>query len=336
MANDSTPSNGLLQDTPVFPVTSPYPFGSPQYQELIAPYLTNALQAQAERAANARGEFYSGPAMADELQAASNVQYQMAQQGAQQAANEQTLQEQQAFAEQQQKEQEQAQAQIAAAQNAAGNKSAIYQGIGGMVGPFASLYAAKQLGWLGNGAPAAAESSGLPYSIAAPGVSDPGGALAASGLAAPATDAGLSVSTDAVPYALGGPAGTDFASAMAGEGGMPLASAVDPVAASGLEAPVEGSSLAAYVPAAGMALGGGLGALAGYQFGGGSKSGVAPIAGGALGGLGGFAGGMALAPVLGPIAPIGGAFLGSAAGRQLGNWANGRFAHIGDIGKWRF
>lgn len=109
-----------LQDQPQTPPSlldpktgQPYPFGSPEYEAAIAPWITGQIKSSAENAANARGMFYSGPAMADEIQAQQGALSAMAQQGAQQSLQEKELAQQEEFIREQQREQNQANADIA-------------------------------------------------------------------------------------------------------------------------------------------------------------------------------------------------------------------------------
>lgn len=117
-----------LQDQPqnppsmIDPATGqPYPYGSPGYEAAIAPWIQGQIKSQAEGAANARGTFYSGPAMADEIQAQQGALSAMAQEGAKESLQEKELAQQEQFASDQQKSQNQENA------NAAGksNKNAL-------------------------------------------------------------------------------------------------------------------------------------------------------------------------------------------------------------------
>lgn len=140
-----------LQDLPDFPQkATSFPYGSPEYQAQEIPFLEQQLQAEAQRAANARGVMYSGPAMADEQQAASNLLYQMSQAGAQQSMAQQQLQEQQAFAQQQALQAQQAQASQLMQQqreaNKSGEKQALYSGAGSLGG----MYLANKMGLFGH------------------------------------------------------------------------------------------------------------------------------------------------------------------------------------------
>lgn len=115
-----------LQDQPqnppsmVDPATGlPFEIGTPEYTKAIAPWLTSQLHAQSQEAANARGGFYSGSAMADEIQAQQGALNALAQQGAMQSLQEKELAQQEAFQQQMQKEQNQANADIASKQGKA-------------------------------------------------------------------------------------------------------------------------------------------------------------------------------------------------------------------------
>ncbi len=176
-----------LQDTPPFssaafidPKTGqPYPYGSPGYQQAELAMLEPQLQHQAESAANARGTFYSGPALADEQQAAAQLEYQMAQQGAAQSEAEKVTAEQQAFQQQMQREAEAAQAANLQQQGASNMKAGAIQGGLGSLGQLGGLYTASKLGFFGNHSPVTTPGGGGGAGVDAAAQGMPGNDMAA-------------------------------------------------------------------------------------------------------------------------------------------------------------
>lgn len=334
-----------LQDIPNFdpnalvdPKTGqPYHYGSPEYQAAIMPYLAQQLQGQAERAANARGGFYSGPALADEQQAESGLMFNVAQAGAAQSAQEEQLTEEQKFAAQQQLAQEQAAMDLArktgSANLTAGAVGGGMQGLGSLGGMYAAgkffgpkavtpaghgveiMDTSNPLGEAGYEAPTVGPSSGIdsiPFSVGGDTVPSGAGMLAApADTTLPAFDFSLAP-TDAMM-------GTQYAGAAPeAVAGVPSAAA-DAAAADG-----GGYGLGSLL---GPAAAGAMGGLEGYKIGGGG--GVPAEIGAGLGGLGGTIGGAALGsmilPGVGTVLGAGlGAFGGSAAGKQVGNF----FGHL--------
>ncbi len=306
-----------LQDIPAYTgFDLPYVYGSPEYQAAMTPYLEQQLQAQAQRASNARGGFYSGPALADEQQAGSNLLYQMSQQGAQQALSEQQLMEQQAFQQQMQQQQLQAQADAAKAQGKTQMYAGALQGGLGSLGTLGGMYAMNRMGLMNRGGAGITDMSD-PANVASEVYSENpnlmgaagaqgGGAQSVSdvlgaGAQGPLTEAEAegSLPSWSVPAASG-----DVVPAAGGDWMGAATEPLDPLTASGGD-----------LAASGLAgLGGG---LLGYQIGGGSKTSAPALAGGSLGGLAGLLGGAALG---GPVGAFFGAGAGAGLGRQLGNW----------------
>lgn len=285
MAQDATQaSQGLLQDIPQFPISSvPYTFGSPEYQQAILPYLDQGLQNQAQRAANSRGIFYSGPALADEQQAASNLAYQMAQEGAQQTLSNQQLQQQEAAQQALQTQSLGAQSNMANEQAKASELSGGLSGLGNIGG----MYMMNHM--FGNG--------GIPATVPLGTVQD-----------------ATSVANGAIP------ASTPVGQGVANLG--PETWGNTPLLESDTSMPMFDNGLAsASTPLdLGAGLGGG---MLGYQIGGGSKSRPGSILGGIGGGaLGDLAANMFF-PGAGMLPSFLGAGLGAGLGRQFGNLFNG-------------
>ena len=280
----------------------PFEYGTPEYNAAIGDSLSNQLHREAQRTSNARGMFYSGPAMADEQQAASNLLYQMTQQGAQQALQEREMLQNQQFQAQQQAAQNQAAMDAARVQGKEAQKAAAIQGGMGAAGTLGGLYAMNKFGLMGGaGLGGAGEQAAIPTynALMAGGGYDPAAAAhaaeyVAGGSAAPGVGGG---------GAAGG--------AAAGAGGAP--------ATLPMYNTLTGTSSG--LGALGVGL---LGAGAGYggsQLGGhhnGTAASAGSATGGALGaGIGGILGG--------PLGFIGGSGLGSFLGGHLGDFFGGLF-----------
>lgn len=307
-----------LQDIPIAHLPQvPYPFGSPEYQAAILPFLEKQLQAQAREASNARGGFYSGPAMADEQQAASNLAYQMAQQGAQQSEAEKQMMEQQQFQSSENQANRQAEADAA---RAAGKSAMLGQAIGGLTSPLGmigGLYGYDKLkGYLGGG------GGGHPGAGAGVGAGANPELFSGAGAGAnpelfPGAGAGTSSELSpgagsAMPEAPGNYLAQEYGAA---PGGSSVADAANGVNAGQGAAGAAGFNLGGF----GMPSGGQLalalpaameGSTIGRRtFGGGRNSDIAS-------GIGGAAGAVLGAPFLGPFGSAAGAAAGSYLGRS--------------------
>ncbi|MDE2098449.1 MAG: hypothetical protein KGL39_14445 [Patescibacteria group bacterium] len=300
MANNTTPSNGLLQDIPYASIPNvPYTFGSPQYQAAILPYLEQALQAQAERGANSRGIFYSGPAQADEMQAASNLAYQMAQEGAQEQLSQQQLQQQ----EQQQAALQQESESAAMNQAKAGAKAQEISGALGGIGQLGGLFAASKLGLLPGGkAPPTFDSQLVPGTQTSDAIT-----AAAS---APATSQWVGV-----PYAA--PSDVGSAALAAPQVGATTDAAYNGLMDAGLS-PQEAAQQAEGFTSPEALGSGALGGYLGYNIGG-EKGTTQGEIGAGLGGLAGMAAANTLLPGSSVFAPLALSALGSFGGKFLGN-----------------
>lgn len=325
-----------LQDLPAYnqgafidPTTGlPYPYGSTGYQAAELPFLESQLQAEAERGANARGMFYSGPALADEQQAAALLASNMASQGAQQDIAQKNLAQQEAFAQQQQTDQNQANADIARASAAAQAKAGAISGGLGSLGTLGGMY---MMGKMMKPSVPGATAGATPAA---------GTPLIAQGASAP--DFSLASSTGPMP-GLGGPgytapAATAPSSGLASLPGMapgamgPLSLGAGALGAYGANQATDTMlKLLGNKPNGTLTgVGSGLGGLVGQYFGG-------PLGATVGSGYGALVGNQMTHPVrglvedalLGPIGPVLGAipgvdkFIGNA-GRDIGNF----FSHL--------
>lgn len=309
-----------LQDQPQTPPSmidpatgQPYPFGSPGYEAAIAPWITGQIKSTAENAANARGMFYSGPAMADEIQAQQGALSQMAQQGAAQSVQEQELQQQEAFAQQQQDKQNQANMDAAKANSKGAVVGGAVQGGVGALGTLGGLYAAKHMFGPETTQVTDAMSPVTEGPTVAPGFDAAGFPLGPSAGGAP----DIASATD---YSMSAPADFNFATAGPGVGG----------GAPGVVGPAGTASAAGGVGATAM---GTLAALPAAYWGAGvgertfgnttaDKAGAG--VGGALGALGGE---MMLGPAGIPLGAAAGSFIGPGVTEGLGkagNWIGQR------------
>lgn len=289
-----------LQDIPQYNLPDiGYPYGSPEYLKAIMPFLQEQLQKQAQEANNARGGLYSGPAMANEQEAGSNLLYQMTSAGAQQAAAEQQMKEQQAFQQQMQQEAEQAQANVAREQGVSGQKAGAVSGGLGSLGTLGGLALMKGMGGGGQLTEKQLEALLAKYQAGGAGGAAPGAAGAAG---APVDVASYSMGggnfgagTSGIPYAA--PAGAP------GVAGAPVNAA---------SSPFMGGAFAPGMPGVGTAALSLPGAIYGHKAGARTYGeGTSGDIGSGLGGLAGMIGGSMLG------GPLGGA-AGAAAGSFLG------------------
>lgn len=280
---------------------APYPYGSSGYLKAITPFLESQLASESERAANARGMFYSGPATADEIQAEEQLLGNITQQGAAQSVQEQELKQQEEFAQEEQRSQNQANADAARASAKAG---AIQSAVGGTtqglgtLGGLALINKMQGKGWLG-GAP-----------------STPGADMNGAGVLAPPN------------YSLDAPPPADYVTAPPTTTAPTLggsASSADIAAAGGPTSPGGLSSLApgaagSPIPGYGTMLASAPAAYTGYHLGGahdisGNRENLGNEVGGGVGGAAGMALGNTLLPGIG--GPLG-AGVGSWLGKNVG------------------
>lgn len=316
-----------LQDQPqtppslVDPTTGqPYPFGSPQYEAAIAPWITGQIKGQAENAANARGAFYSGPAMADEIQAEQGALNTMAQQGAQQSIQEQELAQQEAFAQQEQDKQNQANMDAAKANAKGAMVGGAIQGGGGALGTIGGMAAYNKFFGPHDVQVTDTLSPITEGPTVAPGF-DAAGFPITGGAGSPADIASI---TD---YASSSPADFNFATAgpgvggAGGAGGAAAGAAPGFMGVGGLTAGGAGTGALAALPAAYYGINAGertFGNTPGEDRGAKIGAGV----GGALGMLGG-----PLAPLTVPLGAAAGGFIGPGIANgmnQAGNWIGAR------------
>lgn len=315
----------MLSDIPQFdpnkfidPKTGqPFQYMSPEYQQAVYGSLAPQVEADAARADNQRGGYYSGASLSNQGQAASNVAFQLEQQAAQQAEAEKMAMENQQASMAMQQQQNQANADQQRSANTAAMKQQAIGGISGSAGQLGGLALMHKYGLLGG-------TKGNPLADAVGAGASPHANLFEPTAEGMAPGAGV----NAAPAS-----GIDFGGAAPGWGVNLPSSGIDFSAGAGM-APGAGASnevLPAMHSIEGMEInpwlqGAGLGALGGF---GASKLGGG---GSALGtGLGAMAGtglGMLATPFLGPAGPLLGSFAGGEIGKygkEIGNWLGDRF-----------
>lgn len=295
-----------LQDQPQNPASmidpatgQPLEYGTPEYYKALAPWIQNQIKSSAEDAANARGTFYSGNAMADEIQAQAGALNAMGQEGSRQALQEKELAQQEAFAQQQQDKQNQANMDAAKSNAKGAMVGGAIQGVTGPLGTIAGMKMYDKM--FGHGTPSIVPTPGAG---AAPSVAD---AVSAANSGAAGSWTPAEVAGDFGDFSGGGGAAT-------GSGGQ--------IAVDGLTPAGAGMGALASLPAAYYGAKAGLrtfGDTPGNQV----AAGVGGAAGGALGMLGG-----PLAPVLMPLGAAAGSFIGpgvAKGGQEAINWLGDRF-----------